>query len=80
MLWNGGQGLDAELWGVLGRECRAQGCAGAFDTGKTGNGGGEGPGTLQRTWKLPPSEEEELAAGHRGNAGAKEEVALERFS
>lgn len=26
---------------MLGRECRGQGCAGAFDTEKTGNGGGE---------------------------------------
>lgn len=31
---------NAELWGVLGRECRGQSCAGAFDTEKTGNGGG----------------------------------------
>lgn len=36
--------------------------------------------TLQSTWQSPPSEEEELAAGHRGNVGTKEEVALERFS
>lgn len=43
-------------------------------------GEGEGPGTPQRTWRSPPCEEEELAAGRRGNIGTEKEVALERVS
>lgn len=47
----------------------------------TGNGGG---GMMEETWESTeawksPCEGEELAAGHRENAGTKE-VALERFS
>lgn len=64
--------------------CTAQGGAEASDSGEVGQAmgwreDGEGPGTQQWAWESPPWEEEELAAGQRGNVGTREEVALERF-